>query len=54
MTCGIIAPTLGSNIWKLLVFYEKKTYLLDILKLWDSFMNHTTITLRELIPNIKI
>ncbi len=26
MTCGIIVPTLGSNIWKLLVFYKKKSY----------------------------
>jgi hypothetical protein len=54
MTCGINVPTLGSNIWKLLVFYEKSSYLMDTLKIWDPFMNHTTITLRELIPNIKM
>jgi hypothetical protein len=30
MTCDISVPTLGSNIWKLLVFYEKKSYFMGI------------------------
>jgi hypothetical protein len=54
MTCGIIVPTLGSNIWKLFVFYEKKSYFMGILKIWDPFINHMTMILRGLISNLNI
>jgi len=37
MTHGIIVPILGSNIWKLLVFYEKKSHFMDIQKNLRSF-----------------
>jgi hypothetical protein len=50
----INVPTLSSNIWKLLVFYEKKSYFMGILKIWNLFINHMTTTLKGLISNIKI
>jgi hypothetical protein len=54
MTCGIIVPILGSNIRKQLVFGEKKSYFLGILKVWNPFINHMTTTLRGLIGSKKL
>jgi hypothetical protein len=50
MTCDINVPTLGSNIRRLLVFYENKPLFMGISKIWDS-LNPTT--LKGLISNIK-
>jgi hypothetical protein len=36
------------------IFGEKNPYLLNILKVWDSFINHITTNLKGLISNIKI
>jgi hypothetical protein len=54
MTCGINVPILGSNIPKTLVFGEKKSYFLGILKVGNPFINHMTTTLRGIIANTKI
>jgi hypothetical protein len=54
MTCGITAPILGSNIPKELVFGEKKSYFLSILKVWNPCINHMTTILKGLIGNKKI
>jgi hypothetical protein len=40
MTCDIFLPILQSNLYKILVFGEKKSYFLDILKICDSLVNH--------------
>jgi hypothetical protein len=37
-----------------LVFDEKKSYFMGILKVWDPFVNHMTTTLNGLILNIRI
>jgi hypothetical protein len=37
-----------------LVFGEKKSYFLGILKVWDPIVNHMTTTLKGIILNIKI
>jgi hypothetical protein len=37
-----------------LVFGEKKSYFLGILKVWDPLVNHMTTTVRGVILNIKI
>ncbi len=40
MTCDNFLPTLQSNLYKIWVFGEKKSYLFGILKFWDSLVNH--------------
>jgi hypothetical protein len=54
MTCGVTISILGSNISKNLVFGEKKSYFLGILKVWNPCIKHMTTILRGLIGNKKI
>ncbi len=54
MTCDNFLPTSWSNLQKILVFGENKSYFIGILKIQDPLVNHMATTLKGLILNIKI
>ncbi len=54
MTSDNYLPTLQSNLQKILVFGEKKSSFLGILKILDPLVNDMTTTSRGVILNIKI